>query len=91
MPIVGVSIAYVLELPPALAAGMVLLGACPSEHGLQCDDVSGERRYRSFGDGVQREHHLGASTDDVLIFYVGRRLNSPLIVGRCSWILSKLC
>lgn len=33
MPIVGVSIAYALELPPALAAGMVLLGACPSGTG----------------------------------------------------------
>ena len=33
MPIVGVSIAYALDLPPALAAGMVLLGACPSGTG----------------------------------------------------------
>ncbi len=30
MPLVGYSVAKLLGLPPALAAGMVLLGACPS-------------------------------------------------------------
>lgn len=30
MPVIGFTIAKVLDLPPALAAGMVLLGACPS-------------------------------------------------------------
>lgn len=33
MPLVGFGVAKVLGLPPALAAGMVLLGACPSGTG----------------------------------------------------------
>lgn len=33
MPVVGLCVAKLLDLPPALAAGMVLLGACPSGTG----------------------------------------------------------
>lgn len=33
MPLVGFGVAKALDLPPALAAGMVLLGACPSGTG----------------------------------------------------------
>ena len=33
MPVVGLCVAKLLGLPPALAAGMVLLGACPSGTG----------------------------------------------------------
>lgn len=33
MPVVGFGVAHLLGLPPALAAGMVLLGACPSGTG----------------------------------------------------------
>lgn len=33
MPIVGLAVAKLLGLPPALAAGMILLGACPSGTG----------------------------------------------------------
>ena len=70
MPVVGFLVAKALGLPAALAAGMVLLGSCPSGTGYR------QRGYGAFRNRFQRKYGLGALFDADYFLAVGWRHDS---------------
>ncbi len=45
MPLLAFGLAYIFQLPPEIAVGVILVGCCPGGYRFQRDDLYGQRKY----------------------------------------------